>query len=82
MGDEKTIVQLLEERKKTYYINVNALGLDDWTALHFACDEGNLNIVSILLIHKANVNLKTTFHRTPLHMAVMRGALEISKLLI
>lgn len=82
MGDEKAITNLLEVSRKTLYINVNTLGLDDWSPLHFACNEANLNIVSILLHHKANVNLKSNIRRTPLHMAVMRGAFEISNLLL
>ena len=36
-------------------------GLDDWTALHFASNEGNLEIVNILLKHGATVDSLTKF---------------------
>ena len=81
LGDEKKIRDLLVFSKNIYYIDMDIKGLDDWTALHFACNENNIMIVTVLLEHKAKVNARTNFMRTPLHFAVMRGSLELSKLL-
>lgn len=36
-------------------------GLDDWTALHFASNEGNVEIVTLLLQHGASVDVITKF---------------------
>lgn len=46
-------------------------GLDDWTALHFASNEGNLDIVNILIKHGAKIDALTKFQRTPFFLTVM-----------
>jgi ankyrin repeat protein len=40
------------------------------TALHFACDRGQLAAVELLLKHNAAVNIADTDGQTPLHYAV------------
>ena len=74
LGDERKVKEILEELKKNFYVDVNARGLDDWTALHFAANENNITIVKLLVENGANPNAKTTYWRTPLHMACMRGS--------
>ena len=36
-----------------------------WTALHYACDEGCLKVVEILLKANCDVNVKTNTKKTP-----------------
>ena len=52
------------------------------TALHYACDEGNLKIVEILLDLKYDPNIKNASNSTPLHLSAKRGYFDISKKLI
>ena len=50
--------------------------------MHFACDEGNLKIVEILLKAQIDVNLQTNEKKTALHFTASRGYFDISKLLV
>ena len=77
-GDKEKMLELLSTNK----ININFQNENGWSALHFACDEGNLKIVDILIKSKADLNLKNNEKKTALNIAVMRGFFDISKLLI
>ena len=77
-GDKEKLLELIGSK----HININFQNENGWTALHFACDEGNLKIVEILIKSKADLNLKTNEKKTPLHISVYRGYFDISKLLI
>ncbi len=67
-----------------------ALGADpntknsyDATALTFAADKGHLEVVQLLLKHKANPNVRDNFYKaTPLDWAMMRNHGEVAKALI
>ena len=48
---------------------VDAKGQDGYTALHYSCTDGHVDIVKILVKHKANVNTKTDSGDTPLTLA-------------
>ncbi|MCC8377501.1 MAG: ankyrin repeat domain-containing protein [Rickettsia endosymbiont of Graphium doson] len=50
--------------------------------LYNACNEGDLNIIKLLLKHKANPNLTTFNGTTPLMAACEKGDLEIAALLL
>nr|CCA18281.1 conserved hypothetical protein [Albugo laibachii Nc14]CCA18445.1 conserved hypothetical protein [Albugo laibachii Nc14] len=54
------------------------------TALHWACDYGNLEAVQFLIRLGANTNAveNRLFKRTPLHFACLRGAKEIVRVLL
>jgi hypothetical protein len=54
-GDKEKILELLS----TNQININYQNENGWSALHFACDEGNLKIVDILIRSKIDINLIT-----------------------
>jgi protein-serine/threonine kinase len=56
--------------------------LDDWTALHWASNNGHFDAVKILIENGANLEAKTTFGRTPLHLCSMRGQIDIIKILL
>ena len=50
---------------------VDAKGRDGYTALQYSCRYGHVDIVKILLKHKANVNARTDSGDTPLILAVI-----------
>ena len=77
-GDKEKLLELLS----TNQININYQNENGWSALHHACDEGNLKIVDILIKSKIDLNLKTNEKKTALHISVLRGYFDISKLLI
>lgn len=54
-------------------MDINYKGLDDETLLHIAASEGHLDNVKLLVEYQANVDAKTIFNRTPLHLAALRG---------
>jgi hypothetical protein len=62
--------------------NINFKDESGWTALHYACDEGNLKIVDILLRTHVDLNNRTNNKKTPIHLAATRGYFDISKLLV
>src|SRR5262249_11459506 len=63
--------------------DVNARTRYGATALSFACDRGNLEVVKVLIEHGADVNVTDTFYKaTPLVWAVSRNHAEIVTLLL
>jgi len=59
---------LSKDEMKDMVADLNAKGLDQWSALHFACDSGHLQIVQELLKQpKIDVEALSTMDRTPLH---------------
>ena len=81
LGDLKTLKKLLTG-ENACTLDLNAKSLDQWTALHMACNEGHHEVVAFLLTQEVNVNAKTSMERTPLHLASMRGHSEIVHLLM
>jgi outer membrane protein assembly factor BamB len=63
--------------------DVNAKARYDVTALHFAADKGHLQVVELLIRHKADLNVRDTFYSTtPLSWAVSKGNTPVVKALI
>lgn len=65
--------------------DVNVKGLDQWTALHFAANEGMVEVVRELVVkHKADIDKepRSSILRTPLHLAAIRGHTSIVRLLV
>jgi hypothetical protein len=64
-------------------VDVNAKGRYDVTALHLAADTGHLEVVRLLIRHKADLNVRDTFYSsTPISWAVSKGHPEVVKELI
>ncbi|KAI7854738.1 ankyrin repeat-containing domain protein [Circinella umbellata] len=61
---------------------LNSQDEDGLTALHHACDRGNVDTVKLLLELGANVNAKTNDEETPLHYACISEQLETAQLLL
>jgi hypothetical protein len=83
-GDAVTVKQLLDSG-----VDVNTKFRYNATAIFFACDAGNVEVVKVLLDHNADLTLKDTFYGfTPLMLAVSPARTktpahnEIAKLLV
>lgn len=77
-GDAAAVEALLAKG-----VEVNARNEYGATALSFAADKGHVEVVRVLLRHKADVNIKDTFYKaTPLTWAVMRNHAAVVKLLV
>ena len=77
-GDKEKLLELISNPK----ININYTNNQGWTALHFACDEGNLKIVEILINSNINLNYQNIEKKTPLHISSLHGYFDITKLLV
>ena len=63
-------------------MNINYKDENGCTALHYACDEGNLKIVEILIDADCDTNIKNINKQTPLYLSAKKGYFDISKKLI
>ena len=83
-GDRENFLEILEKifSLPNNLININYQDDNGFSALHYACDEGNLKIVEILLKANCETNIKNNEKKTPLHLASKRGYFDISKKLI
>ena len=77
-GYKEKVLEIISQKN----LNINYKNENGWTALHYACDEGNLKIAEILIKAHCDVNLKNNDKRTPLFISVTRGYFDITKLLI
>ncbi len=62
--------------------DVNALGVDKWTPLHFASRFGHLDVAKRLLDHQADSNSKIRDGWTSLHLAAANRRIEIARILL
>jgi len=77
-GDVAAVTALLDKG-----VNVNAKTRYGATALSYACDKGNLEVVKLLIDRGADVNSRDTFYgEVPLGWALSKGHIEIIKLLL
>lgn len=82
-GKVERIKQLLnKEELDDLVADINAKGLDDFTALHLAISEGHNEAVKVLLSLKPDIEAATRLLKTPLHIACNRGDLTIVKSLV
>uniref|UniRef100_A0A3Q2CLC6 Protein phosphatase 1, regulatory subunit 12C n=1 Tax=Cyprinodon variegatus TaxID=28743 RepID=A0A3Q2CLC6_CYPVA len=88
-GDTEEAKVMLEETEQTKSRNgenlpdiVNCSNADGITALHQACIDGSMEIVTFLLEHGANVNQVDSEGWTPLHVASSCGYPDIAEFLL
>ena len=83
-GDREKFVELFDEilSLPKNLVDINYQDENGFTPLHYACDEGNLKIVEILLNSKCDTNIQNNQKETPLHLASKRGYYDISKKLV
>ncbi len=63
-------------------IPVNAQDKNNWTALHFACHIGNLEVVKMLTDGGADVEIPDKEQKRPLAVAVQFGRTDIVQYLV
>jgi hypothetical protein len=83
-GDRDCFLETLSKlcKKEGMKVNINYVDESGWSPLHYACEEGNLKIVEILIKMNVDVNFKTKGKKTPLHLAADKGYFDISRILI
>lgn len=65
--------QVLEEAFQHFLFNADAtIGEHDVTALHVACQNGNVNAVKLLIAHGASLEREDSYGNRAVHYAVMR----------
>ncbi|KAL4179242.1 hypothetical protein AMTRI_Chr13g119080 [Amborella trichopoda] len=75
-GDKVGLNQMLRDG-----ISPDVQDYDKRTALHLAASEGHASIIELLLLYKANVNLKDRWQRTALTDAKLYGHKDICRIL-
>ena len=82
-GDLQKVKNFLDKDVyKEFVPNIKFEGLDKYTALHFAAQEGHYETCKFLIEKGANLEAKSSIGRTPLHLVSLRDNHEIAKLLI
>ena len=75
---EEVILALITE----FGCDTNIAGSNGWTLLHYACKEGNVNLVRTLIEHKADITAKNNQSNMPVHIAVKYDREEVILALI
>jgi ankyrin repeat protein len=75
--DHPTVRALLKQK-----VNVNASEADGFTALHWASQRNDLQLVDLLLAAGANVKASTRYNITPLYLAAINGNAAIVERLL
>ncbi|XP_065224861.1 uncharacterized protein LOC135848789 [Planococcus citri] len=68
------VVKILLQHKT---VNLNAKGNADWTILHIASQEDNLEIVKYLVSKGCNIHAKNSSGSKPIHIAAREGLKDI-----
>ncbi len=75
----------IPESKETLAVkgaNVNYTDQNGWSALHFAAQNGDLEMINFLLSKGANVNCTNYEYHTPLHLAFKNNRIEVAQFLM
>lgn len=75
-NDKESVEELLKAGA-----DINAKGENGFTPLHYAVEQGNYNIVNLLIYFGANKSVKNEFNETALDLAVNLDESEIEKFL-
>ena len=88
-NDNHKIIESKEGKKHEVLKEMLLLGSDPnikdsngWTALHYACHNGVIESVKILVEHNADINSFSNNKRTPLHLAAKMNRVDIVNYLI
>ena len=77
-GDKEKILELISHPK----LNINYKNEEGWSALHFACDEGNLKVADILIKANININSQDNNGHTAFHFACIGTVAAVLTLLL
>jgi len=75
-NDKESVEELLKAGA-----DINAKGENGFTPLHYAVEQGNYNIVNLLIYFGANKSVKNEFNETALDLAVNLDEPKIEKFL-
>ena len=56
INNTEKCVELLDKKKGDFRADINSKGDNEWTALHFACFNGNIKLVSFLLYNESMID--------------------------
>ncbi len=79
---KKSILQRIFTRSSDKRINLNAIGKDGQTPLHFVAYFGHKDVVEMLLKRGVNVNIQDGCGRTPLHLTAHKGHKDVVDILV
>ena len=77
-GPSTKVKEILQNK----VVNVSSKDEQGKTALHYACQKGQFEIVKNLINRGADINIQTISKKTPLHLATERGSQEIVNFLL
>ncbi|XP_014209663.1 uncharacterized protein LOC106640224 [Copidosoma floridanum] len=63
-------------------VNINSQGVNDFSLLHIAAQEGNSEITKYFINNGANVHARDVFDSKPIHEAAKRGHVEVVKIYV
>jgi len=71
-------------QRRPFLVNCDGVNnTSGYTPLHYACREGHIDVVRLLLRYEANINSKTrSGGATPLHRAAFTGQTAVIRLLL
>jgi ankyrin repeat protein len=81
----KQPIAIIEDLLKRKDVNINGKNIfdDGWTALHYAVHEGSSEVVKLLIeTFQAQIDIRASNNKTPLHLACARGDEQVIKYLI
>ena len=80
LGHIQCISEMLQDGRVVR--SINAMNVNKMTPLHLACQEGNINIVRLLIERKASLNTADHKGASPLLVAVEAGAIDLVSMLL
>jgi ankyrin repeat protein len=83
LGNKKTVEFLLQPQSLGgQRVEVDIQNYQKTTPLMIACTNSHIEIIQILLLHKAQVNIENDVGMTPLHSACLAGSVKAVDLLL
>ena len=77
-GHGTTVLALINAKKSA----VHAKDKHDWTPLHYAAQNGHVDVVRLLIANNAKIDAKDIQGARPLHYAALKGHVDVVRLLI
>ena len=84
IGERTCYIPILCHRHSDImYMYVSPLTQDGYAGLHYASSGGHADILHLMLTRcSCNVETRTRYNETPLHLACLSGHLSVAKLLV
>ncbi|EAR86537.2 Serine/Threonine kinase domain protein (macronuclear) [Tetrahymena thermophila SB210] len=80
MGDLIGLREILDKQNVPFTVDIK--WHDEWTPIHYACNEGHADILQYLISKGADLKAKTSFDYTVLHLGSIRGSHECIKIIL